>query len=70
MVAVGGGKSGDLVGRDVVAGFLEFVSVARRVDLVVSPGFVVVLCLAERESDAFFALGSFLVPMTVLSPDS
>ena len=51
-------------------GFLDFFCGVRRDDLIVFLGFLVILCLAERDSDAFFALGSFRVPMTVLSLDS
>lgn len=72
LLAVEEGVRDNLVCRVAVADFLEFVSgVRRRRDaLVVSPDFVVVLCLAERDRNAFFALGSFWVPMTVLSLDS
>ena len=66
VVVVEWGESDDLVGRNAVAGFPNFVRGA----LVGFLGFLVILCLAERDSDAFFALGSFWVPMTVLSLDS
>ena len=66
MAAVEGRKCGDLVGREVVVGFLEFVSGVRQNNLV---GFLVILRFSEWDGDAFFELRSFWVPIFVFGLD-
>lgn len=58
-IGAGGGKCGDLVGREVNLSSRECVGRKRLVDLAGCFGFVIILCFAGSIVDAVFALRYF-----------